>query len=162
MPASRGFRGTEENNHAREPIHVRRTTGISRSQAKPPHLFAPQKPTRLHPPPTCRLPPAQNLPQLDLPRLNKWLLATDQVRQVLELTRVPAHTTLARTFAKLCLPPWERLNDTLLQPLPVRERVVAADSTGFRDQSARAYYQSRCGRAVRGTKGALWSAWRGS
>jgi hypothetical protein len=69
----------------------------------------------------------------------EWLLATDQVRQVLELTRVPDHTTLARTFAKLSLAQWERLNDALLQLLQVRERVVAADSTGFRDQTASAY-----------------------
>ena len=33
--------------------------------------------------------------------LEEWLLATDQVRQVLQLTRVPDHTTLHRTFAKL-------------------------------------------------------------
>jgi len=43
---------------------------------------------------------------------------------VLELTRVPNYTTLARTFAKLSLKQWERLNDALLRHLQVkRERV---------------------------------------
>jgi hypothetical protein len=39
---------------------------------------------------------------------NKWLLATDQVRQALQLTRVPDHTTLYRTFAKLSQQQWQQ------------------------------------------------------
>jgi hypothetical protein len=76
---------------------------------------------------------------------------TDQVRQVLELKRVPDHTTLARTFAKPSLAQWEPLNDALLRHLGVQERIGAADSTGFRHHPASAYYQSRCGR-----KGRWW------
>jgi hypothetical protein len=40
--------------------------------------------------------------------LEEWLLATDQVRQVLQLTRVPDHTTLYRTFAKLSQQQWQQ------------------------------------------------------
>ena len=40
--------------------------------------------------------------------LEEWLLATDQVRQALHLTRVPDHTTLYRTFAKLSQQQWQR------------------------------------------------------
>jgi len=39
---------------------------------------------------------------------NKWLLATDQVRQALQLSRVPDHTTLYRTFAKLSQQQWQQ------------------------------------------------------
>jgi len=38
----------------------------------------------------------------------KWLLATDQVRQALQLTRVPDHTTRYRTFAKLSQQQWQQ------------------------------------------------------
>jgi hypothetical protein len=81
--------------------------------------------------------------------MEEWLLATDQVRQVLELRRVPDHTTLARPFAKRSQQQWEQLNDALLRHLKVQEMTVAADSTGFRNDTASAYYQSRCGRRVR-------------
>jgi hypothetical protein len=77
--------------------------------------------------------------------LEEWLLATDQVRQVLQLTRVPDHTTLYRTFAKLSQAQWQQLNDALLQHLQVNEMTVAVDTTGFRNDTASAYYQSRRG-----------------
>ena len=76
---------------------------------------------------------------------NKWLLATDQVRQALQLSRVPDHTTLYRTFAKLSQQQWQQLNDALLQHLSVQEMTVAVDTTGFRNDTASAYYQSRRG-----------------
>jgi hypothetical protein len=81
--------------------------------------------------------------------LEEWLLATDQVRQALQLTRVPDHTTLYRTFAKLSQAQWQQLNDALLQHLQVNEMTVAVDTTGFRTDTASAYYQSRCGRKRR-------------
>jgi hypothetical protein len=81
--------------------------------------------------------------------LEEWLLATDQVRQALQLTRVPDHTTLYRTFAKLSQAQWQQLNDALLQHLQVNEVTVAVDTTGFRTDTASAYYQSRCGRKRR-------------
>jgi hypothetical protein len=80
---------------------------------------------------------------------NKWLLATDQVRQALQLTRVPDHTTLYRTFAKLSQAQWQQLNDALLQHLQVNEMTVAVDTTGFRNDTASAYYQSRRGNTRR-------------
>ena len=81
--------------------------------------------------------------------LEEWLLATDQVRQALQLTRVPDHTTLYRTFAKLSQAQWQQLNDALLQHLQVNEMTVAVDTTGFRNDTASTYYQSRCGRKRR-------------
>jgi hypothetical protein len=81
--------------------------------------------------------------------MEEWLLATDQVRQALELTRVPDHTTLYRTFAKLSQAQWQQLNDALLCHLQVNEMTVAVDTTGFRNGTASAYYQSRCGRKRR-------------
>ena len=60
--------------------------------------------------------------------------ATDQVRQALQLTRVPDHTTLYRTFAKLSQQQWQQLNDALLQHLQVNEETVAVDTPGFRPQ----------------------------
>ena len=75
--------------------------------------------------------------------------ATDQVRQTLQLTRVPDHATRYRTFAKLSQQQWQPLNDALLQHLQVNEMTVAVDTTGFRNDTASAYYQSRCGRKRR-------------
>jgi len=81
--------------------------------------------------------------------LEEWLLATDQVRQALQLTRVPDHTTLYRTFTKLSQQQWQQLNDALLQHLQVNEMTVAVDTPGFRHDTASAYYQSRRGRTRR-------------
>ena len=67
------------------------------------------------------------------------------MRQALQLTRVPDHTTLYRTFAKLSQQQWQQLNDALLQHRQVNEMTVAVDTTGFRNDTASAYYQSRRG-----------------
>ena len=92
---------------------------------------------------------------------NKWLLATDQVRQVLQLTRVPDHTTLYRTFAKLSQAQWQQLNDALLQHLQVNEMTVAVDTTGFRNDTASAYAVADAG-GVRGARAGLQSVRRAS
>jgi len=105
--------------------------------------------------------------------LEEWLLATDRVLQVLELKRVPDHTTLYRTYRKLRMEDWERMRRALLAKLGVegegKEEVIAADSTGFRLTQASAYYQSRTGRTYRewvkgvyavGTQTQLILAWR--
>ena len=73
------------------------------------------------------------------------------MRQALQRTRVPDHTTLSRTFAKLLQAQWEPLNDALRQHLQVNEMTVAVDTTGFRNDTASAYYQSR-----RGSTRRLW------
>jgi Transposase DDE domain len=78
--------------------------------------------------------------------MEEWLLASDQVCQVLELKRVPDHSTLWRAFKKLRLSDLEALKDDLLSQLDVKEEVIAADSTSFRLSQASAYYQTRTGR----------------
>jgi len=93
--------------------------------------------------------------------LEEWLLATDQVRQALELTRVPDHTTLYRTFAKLSQAQWQQLNDALLRQLQVKEATVAVDTPGFRNDTASAYAVAGT-RGARGTRAGLRSARRAS
>jgi len=78
--------------------------------------------------------------------MEEWLLATDQVCAVLELKRVPDHSTLSRAFKKLRLSDLEALKDELLSQMEVQEEVIAADSTSFRLSQASAYYQTRTGR----------------
>jgi len=46
--------------------------------------------------------------------MEEWLLAGDQVRQVLELPRVPDHTTLQRTYKKLRMQDLEKMKKRLL------------------------------------------------
>jgi hypothetical protein len=58
---------------------------------------------------------------------------------------VPDHTTRYRTFAKLSQAQWQPLNDALLQHLQVNAMTIAGDTTGFRNDTANAYYQSRRG-----------------
>lgn len=78
--------------------------------------------------------------------MEEWLLASDQVCQVLELKRIPDHSTLSRTFQKLRLSDLEAMKDDLLTQLEVKEAVIAGDSTSFRLSQASAYYQTRTGR----------------
>ena len=103
--------------------------------------------------------------------LEEWLLVTERVLEVLELKRVPDHTTLYRTYRKLRLEDWERMRRVLLAELGVEgeEGVIAADSTGFRLTQASAYYRSRTGRTYKewvkgvyavGTQTQLILAWR--
>ena len=63
--------------------------------------------------------------------MEEWLLATDQVRQALELSKVPDHTTLQRTFKKLRMVDFEKMKNQLLDEQGVDEEYVASDSTGF-------------------------------
>ncbi len=78
--------------------------------------------------------------------MEDWLLATDQVRLVLELPRVPDHSTLARTLRKLKKTDLEALHAALLDQLQVEEDAIAVDTTNFRLQHASAYYMTRTGR----------------
>jgi len=75
--------------------------------------------------------------------MEEWLLATDQVCDTLELTRVPDHSTLSRTFKKLRISDLTALKDDLLRQIGVEEEVIAGDSTSFRLSEASAYYQTR-------------------
>ena len=78
--------------------------------------------------------------------MEEWLLATDQVRNVLQLPRVPDHSTLARTFHKLRQVDWTRWRNTLLDELGVEEEFISMDTTNFSLSQASAYYQTRTGR----------------
>jgi len=78
--------------------------------------------------------------------MEEWLLATDQVRTVLQLPRVPDHSTLARTFHKLRQADWTRWRNALLDGLGVAEEFISMDTTNFSLSQASAYYQTRTGR----------------
>lgn len=107
--------------------------------------------------------------QLSYRDMEEWLLATDQVCGVLELARVPDHSTLARTVKRLKLHDLDRMRTALLDALGVEEEVMASDGTGFSPTQASAYYQTRTGRPFRafvkglytvGTQSLLILAWR--
>lgn len=101
--------------------------------------------------------------------MEEWLLATDQVRQALELPKVPDHTTLQRTFKKLRMVDFEKMKNRLLDEQGVDEESVAADSTGFSPGQASLYYLTRKGRLYHrwakgvyavGTRSQFILAWR--
>ncbi len=81
--------------------------------------------------------------------LEEWLLASDAVCRVLELSRIPDHTTFFRTFKKLRQMDFERLKRHLLDPLGVDEAAPSVDSTGFTSTQASAYFQACRGRTIR-------------
>lgn len=78
--------------------------------------------------------------------MEEWLLATDQVCQVLGLPRIPDHTTLQRTYKKLHMLDFEKMKNQLLDENGVDEEDIASDSTGFSPGQASLYYQTRTGR----------------
>jgi hypothetical protein len=64
--------------------------------------------------------------------LDEWLLASDQVGQVLELAHMPDHSTIARTIRKLTQAQWQQLNRTLLDRLRLTLEVgVVLGTTSF-------------------------------
>lgn len=82
--------------------------------------------------------------------MEEWLLATDKVCDVLELKRVPDHTTLSRAFKRLLrMKVLEQMQRKLLDEVGVEEEVIAFDSTGYVTTQASAYYRSRTGRTLR-------------
>jgi hypothetical protein len=62
--------------------------------------------------------------------MEEWLLGTDQVCQVLELPRIPDHTTLQRTYKKLRMLDFEKMKNQLLDENGVDEEGIAADASG--------------------------------
>jgi hypothetical protein len=101
--------------------------------------------------------------------MEEFLLASEAVCRVLDLPRVPDHSTLSRTYQKLRTVDLETMKDTLLGKLGVEEEVIASDSTGFSPSQASAYYQTRSGRSLRefikgayavGTQSQFILAWR--
>ena len=79
----------------------------------------------------------------------EWLLASAEVREVLELTQVPDHSTISRMLKRLTLPRLEAMLAQVLTRLEGKEDMVAVDATGFRFTQASAYYTTRSGRKYR-------------
>lgn len=76
----------------------------------------------------------------------EWLLATDQVCEVLELRQIPDHTTLARTYRKLMKHRLDQMQRSLLDDVAVKEDAIAGDSTSFTLSQASAHYRTRSGK----------------
>jgi len=107
--------------------------------------------------------------QLSYRDMEEWLLATDRVCQALQLKRVPDHATLCRAHQRLRMNQLQAMNEALLDKLGVEEELITADSTGYRMNSASAYYQTRRGGSYRewskgvyavGVQSQLILAWR--
>ncbi len=81
--------------------------------------------------------------------LEEWLLASDQVCQVLALSSVPDYSTLCRAFQRLRMPRWWALHRCLLRTLQVEAAAMAADATAFTASRASVYSLSRTGRQMR-------------
>ena len=79
-----------------------------------------------------------------------WLQATDRVCQALELSEVPDHSTLNRTFQRLTEIRVNELLTSVLADMNVKETVIAGDSTGYTLSTASAYYRTRNGKTFRG------------
>ena len=84
-----------------------------------------------------------NVPYRDM---EEWLLASDQVCQVLELKTVPDHCTMARTFRKLDKKWLDELQRQLLAAEKLSEESIAGDSTSFSLSQASSYYRTRSGK----------------
>ena len=78
--------------------------------------------------------------------MEDWLLATDAVRQVLDLQRVPDHSTLSRAFQKFKRVDMDGMNRQLLSQLAIEEDTIAADSTSYSLSQASRYYVTRSGK----------------
>jgi hypothetical protein len=76
----------------------------------------------------------------------EWLLASDQVCQVLELEEVPDHSTISRMYKKMRMKDFERLNDRLLSQLEVEEEAISIDATGLSLTEASQHFLTRAGR----------------
>lgn len=81
--------------------------------------------------------------------LEEWLLASDRVCAVLDLTTIPDHTTLYRAFQRTPLPVWQQLHQALLSALAVEESVMIIDATSFGQSWVSHHYLSRTGRQMR-------------
>lgn len=83
--------------------------------------------------------------------MEEWLLACGEVREVLELQRVPDHSTLSRTYKKMRVKELDKMKNLLLSELGIEgsESAIALDTTGFDLTGASAYYRSRRGNTYR-------------
>lgn len=78
--------------------------------------------------------------------MEEWLPASDQICRELELSRIPDHTTLQRTYQKLRMPDFEKMKNRFLDENEVDEEGIASDSTGFSPGQASLYDQTCTGR----------------
>ena len=103
--------------------------------------------------------------------MEEWLLASSEVREALDLPRLPDHSTLSRTYKKMRVRDFDKMKQLLLSELGIEgsETIIALDTTGFSPTGASAYYQTRSGRTFRywikggysvGTQSQLIVAWR--
>lgn len=102
--------------------------------------------------------------------MEERLLATDKVCTVLELKRVPDHSTLSRAYQRLLrMKVLDQMRRKLLDEVGVEEEAIACESTGYTTTQASAYYRSRTGRTMRefqkgayavGTRSQFILAWR--
>ncbi len=78
--------------------------------------------------------------------MQDWLLVSDKICVVLDLPKIPDHSTLCRAFHRLGISCLRALQRLLLQTACLGEAMIAIDSTGFRTDQASAYYSFRNGR----------------
>lgn len=84
----------------------------------------------------------------------EFLYASDAICRVLELKTIPDHSTLSRTYKRLKLDDWQRMQATLLAGLrdgegrSIEEAAVAIDSTYFAGTQASLAYLTRRGRTL--------------
>ncbi len=83
--------------------------------------------------------------------MEEWLLASSEVRAVLQLHTVPDHSTLSRTYKKMRVRDFDKMKGLLLSELGMEgsESIIAVDTTGFDLTGASAYYQTRRGYTFR-------------
>jgi len=78
------------------------------------------------------------------------LLMSKELRDALELTRVPDYSTLNRMYHRFRASHLDKMNEALLKQAGlVEEEVIAVDATGFRPTNASAYFQTRRGKPFR-------------
>jgi transposase len=148
---------------ARIAYHLTTQTMPTYSHLKSPHLFTlPQLAA-------CVL--MAFYMELSYRDMEEWLLASTEVRTVLELRRVPDHSTLFRTYKKMRIQDFDKMKSLLLSELGIdgSEQIIAVDTTGFDLTGASAYYQTRRGYRFRqyikggyavGTRSQLIVGWR--
>jgi hypothetical protein len=83
--------------------------------------------------------------------MEEWLLASDKILTVLELTEVPDHSTLQRAYHKLRMKDLEQMQQRLLEEIGPEEPEdhIAVDTTGFSPSQASLHYITRSGRKYR-------------
>ena len=123
--------------------------GYAVAQASVPRYAHPKSPQRFTQPQivVCLL--LTQYLNLSYRNTEEWLLASAEVRDTLELSEVPDHTTISRMLKGLTLTRPETLLAQVLNQLEGKEDVVALDATGFRFTQASAYYTTRSGRKYR-------------